>query len=82
MQLVGETVFGSFWQKPMVAYLRMSQRHMVRWCNNQWPIPDLLADGRSLAVVLKELLEEHQQKVDAARVRIVAALPAGGRPGT
>jgi hypothetical protein len=82
LQLVGETVFGIFWQKPMVAYLGMSQRHMVRWSQGQWPVPDILADGRTLAVVLKDLLEEHQKKVDAVRVRVVAALPAGGRPGT
>jgi hypothetical protein len=82
LQLVGETVFGGYWQKPMAGYLGMSQRHMVRWCNGEWPVPDVLADGRSLAVVLNNLLEEHQNKVDAVRVRVVAALPAGGRPGT
>lgn len=82
LQLVGDTVFGGFWQKPMVAYLGMSQRHMVRWCSGEWPVPDVLQDGRSLAVLLKDLLEEHQERVDAVRIRVAAALPEGGRPGT
>jgi hypothetical protein len=79
---VGETVFGGYWQKPMVAYLEMSQRHMVRWCNRQWEVPTVLQDGRHLAVALKDLLEIHQQKVDAVRRQVVSALPEGGCPGT
>jgi hypothetical protein len=82
LKLVGETVYGPFWQKAMVAHLGMSQRHMVRWCQEQWEVPTVLQDGRSLAVVLIDLLEDHQRKLDAVRVRVVAALPAGGRPGT
>jgi hypothetical protein len=82
LQLVGDTVFGIFWQKPMVEYLGMSQRHMVRWCNGQWEVPSVLQEGRSLAVVLKDLLEDHQKRVDAVRIRVIAALPDGGRRGT
>jgi len=82
MTLVGTTVFGIFWQKPMAQYLGMSQRHMVRWGNGQWPVPDVLLDGRHIAVVLKDLLDKHQMKVNYARARVLAALPEGGRPGT
>jgi hypothetical protein len=82
LRLVGETVYGPYWQKPMVAYIGMSQRHMVRWSNAEWEVPDLLQDGRYLAVVLKELLELHQEKVNMVMEKVVAALPEGGRPGT
>ena len=82
LQLVGEVAFGSYWQKPMTEYLGMSQRHMARWTASLWPVPDTLQDGRSLAVVLKDLLEEHQKRVDAVRLCVIAALPDGGRPGT
>jgi hypothetical protein len=33
-------------------------------------------------VVLKEVLDQHQGKVDLAQRRVIAALPFGGRPGT
>jgi hypothetical protein len=82
LRRVGETVYGSYWQKPMTAYLGMSQRHMVRWSNGEWIVPDLLQDGRHLAVVLTDLLEAHQAKVDALRQQLAALLPKGGRPGT
>jgi hypothetical protein len=82
LTLVGETIFGSYWQKPMVESIGMSQRHMVRWCQGQWDVPDVLQDGRHLAVVLNELLDRHQQKVNEVRRRVIAAIPEGGRPGT
>jgi hypothetical protein len=81
LQIVGETAFGQYWQKPLAEYIGMSQRQMARWAAGLWPVPDTLPDGRSLTVVLKELLEDHQQSVDAVRLCIVAALPVGGRPG-
>jgi hypothetical protein len=55
---------------------------MVRWSNGEWIVPDLLQDGRHLAVVLTDLLEAHQAKVDALRQQLAALLPKGGRPGT
>lgn len=82
LRLVGETVYGSYWQKPMTSYLGMSQRHMVRWSNGEWIVPDLLQNGRYLAVVLTELLEEHRAKVDVLLQQLDACLPKGGRPGT
>ena len=82
LALVGSTVFGAYWQKSMVSYLNMSQRHMVRWCNREWEVPDVLRDGRTLTVALYALLDMHQEKVDAVRARVIAVLPAGGRQGT
>ena len=82
LALVGSTVFGAYWQKSMVSYLNMSQRHMVRWCNREWEVPDVLRDGRTLTVALYALLDTHQEKVDAVRARVIAVLPAGGRQGT
>jgi hypothetical protein len=82
LTLVGVTCYGDFWQKHMAKHVGLSQRHMVRWCKGQWPVPDLLQDGRHLVVVLKEVLDQHQGKVDLAQRRVIAALPFGGRPGT
>lgn len=82
LKLVGETVYGKFWQKPMVAHLGMSQRQMVRWCNRDWEVPDVLADGRHLAVALMELLESYIADVEQVKQQLVEALPEGGRPGT
>lgn len=82
LKLVGETVFGKYWQKPMVAYLNMSQRHMVRWSNRESTVPDVLQDGRHLAVALKELLDMHIANAESVRAQILAVLPEGGRPGT
>lgn len=74
LRLVGETTFGSFWQKRMGAHLNVSQRHMVRWANGQWTIPDQLPDGRLLVAVLYELLEDHQETVNSIRRKLVDAL--------
>jgi hypothetical protein len=82
LALVGSTVFGNYWQKQMIEYLNMSQRHMVRWCNREWEVPDVLRDGRTLTVALYDLLEMHQEKVNAVRARVIEALPVGGRQGT
>lgn len=82
LTLVGTTCYGAYWQKPMAEHIGLSQRHMVRWCQGQWPVPDLLQDGRHIVVVLKEVLDEHQKKVDLAQQRVIVALPLGGRPGT
>lgn len=82
LKLVGSTVFGDYWQKPTAAYLGMSQRHMVRWCNRDWNIPDVLQDGRHIAVALKDLLDAHAAGVEQVRTKLLAALPNGGRPGT
>ncbi len=82
LKLVGETVYGQFWQKSMAKYLGMSQRHMIRWCNEQWIVPDVLQDGRHLAVTLMELLDGHITDTQRVRQQLCAALPEGGRPGT
>lgn len=82
LKLVGETVYGDFWRKPMAAYLGMSQRQMIRWAQGEWIVPDVLADGRYLMVVLMELLDEHITGVARVRQQLVSALPEGGRPGT
>jgi len=82
LTLIGETAFGIFWQKPMAQQIGLSQRHMVRWCKGEWPVPDVLQDGRYLVLVLKDVLERHQTEIDKARQRVNSALPMGGRPGT
>lgn len=82
LKMVGTTVFGGYWQKPMVAYLGMSQRHMVRWSNRELMVPDVLQNGRHLAVALRELLDLHMADVERVRAHVIAALPEGGRPGT
>ena len=80
--MVGTAAHGIFWQKPMAEYMGMSQRHMVRWRNGEWPVPDTLQDGRNLVMVLKNILDDHQKLVDAVRQRVIAALPIRGRAGT
>jgi hypothetical protein len=82
LRAVGELVYGSFWQKPMALHIGLSQRHMVRWNNGDWPVPDQLPDGRYLLHVLKDLVETHKMQVDRLMNRLIAIMPDEGRPGT
>jgi hypothetical protein len=82
LERVGIVVSGKYWQKPTGEALGTSGRHLVRWKGGKWPVPDVLHDGRHLAVRLLELLDEHQKEVDAVRHAVIKALPQGGRPGT
>jgi hypothetical protein len=82
LKLVGETVFGAYWQKSMGVYLGMSQRQLVRWSNGQKEVPDVMQDGRSLVVVLRDLLDLHLAGVHRVIAVVDGAIPPGGRPGT
>lgn len=81
LRMVGETVHGQFWQKPMALRLGMSQRQMIRWRKGAWDVPDVLQDGQHLAAVLKDIMDAHQEQVTAVRKFVVAAIPETGRPG-
>lgn len=82
VRAVGEALYGPFWQKLLAKALGVSPRTMIRWNQEEWPVPDVMKDGRAIVVVLSDLLQDHQVKVDAVRVMVTKALPEGGRAGT
>lgn len=82
MRAVGDALFGPYWQKLLAKQLGVAPRTMYRWNQKEWPVPEVMKDGRATVVVLSDLLEERQIKIAKVRDMVTLALPAGGRTGT
>lgn len=63
LKRTGELVFGKAWQTPMAGYVHVDKRTINRWKQKQWPVPDIVPDGRTLDQAMQDLVEKHKEDI-------------------
>lgn len=77
LRRTGEVVFGEYWQTPMATHIKVDKRTINRWKQEEWPVPDVIPDGRPLEQVLQELLHKHEKDIARLKTMLAKKTPDG-----